>query len=184
VRTPLVVAALSALSAIVSSATAALAEPEAPQPPRDDSPFRMATGVDYRRIHDFGVLAGDIEASLRRGHGPGALYVGAELLLGDTEYQLAFVEPRLSLGVEWVRRRFRFGLGGGTGVISIARATQSTPATAFFVGIHGYVSCDLTSQTPDRGTPFVLARLSVDDVIGAYPWPLPWGPSLRVGYRF
>ena len=185
-RLPLVsaIAALAALGVLASAPPSARAEPESPPPVRDDSPFRMATGVDYRRIHDFGVIAGDLEASLRMDHRHPALYLTAQLLLGKTEYQLSFVEPRVGLRFEWGQRRLRFGLGVDTGVVSIGRATERTPATALFFGIYGDVSCDLTAETPDRGMPFVLARLTVDDVIGAYPWPMPWGPSLQVGYRF
>jgi hypothetical protein len=186
-RCPRVVV-LAAAAALAAAPAVLRAEPEAPAPApapaRDESPFRLATGFDYRRIHDFGVFAGDIEGSLRTEKGQRARYFNAALLVGDTQYQLSFLQARVGLSVEWVKSRVRFGLGGDTGVISIARATERTPAVALFVGVYGYLSCDLTAETPDRGTPFVLARLSLDDVIGAYPWPMPWGPSLQLGYRF
>lgn len=119
------------------------------------------------------------------------VYVDLQVLLSsvrDLSIQQYRVGP--SVDVE-VFRRMRLGGGLSLGGISMARATTSTPMSAFNWGARVFASFDVV-RYGDRGGLYVLGQLSVDSVgsflaskrSGDADSPSMWGPTVALGARF
>ncbi len=158
------------------------AEEAPPESPEKRARFKVEAGAEYRRLYDFGMGLGAVAFAFGSERSSLARYLRAEILGGRTEYGLTVFDFRFGGGAEWPIGRFRPGFYADIGLLSVERATESTSAKSLSLGITGSASFDILQQA-DGSALFVVGRFGVD-MLAAFPWPLVWGPSAGLGYRF
>jgi hypothetical protein len=146
-------------------------------------PIDVTLGVDYRRLHDFGMALGDVTLAVGgREHGNRTAFFAAEFQGGATEQGLTVLDGRAGVRMLWrVGRHLRPGFGIDAGMLSVDRATTTDSAKAPLFGVSGLCAYDVATWAGGQAL-FAVARVALDVVV-AWPWPVLWGPTLGLGFR-
>ena len=150
-------------------------------------------GLDYRVLYGSHVIGGDVSAAAGVELRPGAIYLAADVMLGETAYGLFTSDWRLTPSWEFRYQRVRVALGPSLSYMQITRITSPDhPFHTAGLGLFGQASFDLVQRVRARGgrpTPpsaiYAALRFNLDvlqsDDDGA---PLFYGPSIAVGFRY